>query len=473
MALSLVERFARRRRRAPDAIAVRCEGRAVTVRELDLLARRIEQELSALRLAPGSLVGLAAVNGPGFLSGLIALRRRGLVALLLDPGARCEETRRLCHRLRPAALLVARRVWADPGGDVFELRPLDAGPEPPPTSPEDAVVKLTSGSTGEPRGIATPEAALLADEEALTRSMELRDDESILGGIPYSHSYGLSSAALPVLVRDAVGVVPTPGDPLGALRALVGHQVTFLPTVPAWLRGLLRSGSPPELPASLRLVVTAGAPIEAGTAREFRQRYGHPVHVFYGASESGGISYDRSGEGGERGHLGAPVDGAEVEIEGAVASGGVGRVVVRSRAIARAYLQEADSDLAGGVFRTADLGRIEDGCLRLVGRVDSMINVKGRKVQPSEIERVLLECPGVEEAAAIGVHCGRSEGIRAVVALQPGLERPPGVEEILAFCRGRLADFKVPRSLHIVDALPRTARGKVDRPALLALAADR
>ncbi|HVS65592.1 MAG TPA: class I adenylate-forming enzyme family protein [Thermoanaerobaculia bacterium] len=473
MDTTLAERFARRRRSAPDAIAVRCEGRSATVRDLDLLARRLEFELAELRLAPGALVGLAAVNGPGFLAALLALRRLELVALLLDTSARHEETQRLCRRLRPAALVAVRRVWPEPGSRGFELRALGGGAEVPWTRPDDAVVKLTSGSTGEPRGIATPEVALLADEDALARSMELLEDERILGGIPWSHSYGLSSAALPVLARDAVAVVPAPGDPLGALRALRGHGVTFLPTVPAWLRGLLRSETRPELPQSLRLVVTAGAPLEPATARAFRERYGLPVHVFYGASECGGIAYDRSGAAGEQGHLGSPVEGVEIEIEGAAGAGSIGRVVVRSRSVARSYVPEGDAALSGGVFRTADLGRIHGGCLRLVGRVDSVINVKGRKVQPSEIEDVLLQCPGVEEAVAVGFQNGRSEGIRAVVTLNPGLERSPGVEEILAFCRGRLADFKVPRSLHIVDALPRTTRGKLDRPALLELAAGR
>jgi long-chain acyl-CoA synthetase len=473
MITSLVERFARRLRTHPDAAAVRCEERCATVRDLDALARRLQDALAGLSLEPGRLVGLAALNGPFFLAGLIALRRLELVALLLDPAARTGETQRLCRRLGPAALLVARRAWPEPGDPGFELGVLEAAGEPSPTRPDDAVVKLTSGSTGEPRGIVTPEAALLADEEALAGTMGLRDDERILGGIPWGHSYGLSSAALPILVRDAVGIVPAAGDPLGAVRALSRHDVSFLPTVPAWLRGLVRGEAPPALPASLRLVVTAGAPLPPAAARAFRQRCELPVHVFYGASECGGITFDRSGEGGEDGHLGTPVDGVRLDIEGAANPGETGRIVVLSPAVARRYLPDADDTLGRGRFRTADLGRLDAGRLRLVGRLDSVINVKGRKVQPSEIEGVLLRCPGVEEAVALGAAHGGTEGIRAVVALRPGLERPPGPEDILAFCRDHLADFKVPRSLRIVEALPRTTRGKLDRPALLELAASR
>ncbi|HVS15061.1 MAG TPA: AMP-binding protein [Thermoanaerobaculia bacterium] len=477
MDTSLVERFARRLRRTPSAPAVLAAGAAASVSSVDAVARRLERALAELALPPGSLVGLAAPNGPVFLGAILALRRRELAVLLLDPGARPGERERLHARLGPRAILESSRAWPGESDGWFRLREL-ATPQPASglTAPTDAVVKLTSGSTGEPRGIATPETALLADEEALARTMGVRDGERILGGIPWSHSYGLVSVALPVLVRDAVAVVPDPGDPLGALRALLRHEVTFVPTVPAWLRGLLRSGSAPDLPASLRLVVSAGAPLDAETAATFRRRHGRPVHVFYGASECGGITYDRTGEAGEHGHLGTPVEGVALEIEalaGERASEGLpGRVLVRSPAVARTYLPESDPDLGGGAFRTADIGWLDGERLRLTGRLDSLINVKGKKVQPSEVEGVLLQFPGVDEAVVLGPAHGAA-GIRAVVALRPGLERPPRVDEILTFCRQRLADFKVPRSLRIVDSLPRTERGKLDRPAVLELATER
>jgi long-chain acyl-CoA synthetase len=476
MVTSLVERFARRLRDTPDAPAVLGSGEVAAVSDVDAIARRLEGALAELALPPGGLVGLSAPNGPIFLGALLALRRRELVALLLDRGARPEESERLHRRLEPAAILEATRAWPDRTERWFRLRELATAPSGRHTEAGDAVVKLTSGSTGEPRGIATPEAALLADEDALARTMGTRDDERILGGIPYSHSYGLVSAALPVLLRDAVAVVPDAGDPLGALRALLRHEVTFLPTVPAWLRGLLRSPAAPDLPASLRLVVSAGAPLDGETAAAFQRRYGRPIHVFYGASECGGITYDRSGEAGEQGHLGTPVEGVTLEIEAGAANGmgsaERGRIVVRSPAVARTYLPVGDRDLGAGQFRTADVGWLDDGRLRLTGRVDSVINVKGKKVQPSEIESVLLQFPGVDEAVALAPING-STGIRAVVALRPDLEPPPRVDEILAFCRQRLADFKVPRSVRIVEALPRTPRGKLDRPALLELAAGR
>ena len=133
----------------------------------------------------------------------------------------------------------------------------------------------------------------------------------MLAAVPMSFSYGVGNLLVPALARGRQLVLPGAG-PLGLLSAMRAAQPTVLPAVPALLRALC-SGSAP-LPDSLRLVLSAGAVLQRDVARTFRERFGLPVHTFYGSTESGGISYDRTGEAAERGTVGRPVDGVDVTV---------------------------------------------------------------------------------------------------------------------------------------------------------------
>jgi long-chain acyl-CoA synthetase len=235
----------------------------------------------------------------------------------------------------------------------------------------------------------------------------------------------------------------------------------------------VRLSDPPPCPDSLRLVITAGAPLAAATSVRFRERFGVPVHVFYGSSECGGICYDREGGGAERGTVGSPVEGVRITLEPVAGKGETpgccaGVVTVESPAVSRGYLPEPDERLGGGRFRAGDVASWRDGELVLRGRLDDVVNIKGKKVDPREVEGVLAQLTGVDEAAVLGVSCaGRSgELLRAVVACRPG---GLTAEDVVAWCRSHLSSHKVPRSVILVAALPRTARGKLDRSALVAL----
>jgi len=448
-------------RRGPLASLVVSPERRATVEDVAALSRAAGCRLAHLPLAPGTIVGLAAANGPGFLASLLALRRAGLTVLLLDAQTPEPEVRRILAALGAPALL---RCPGWPSGPAdWRLEDLAEGTTAAeaPIFP-DGVIKLTSGSTGAPRGIVTPIDALLADDAALTVTMGLSAADRLLATIPLSHSYGLASLAIPALVRGAVLIVPEEKSVYDPLVTAERTGATFFPTVPAYLDALVRMGGPPPWPASLRLVITAGAPLSAATSCRFREVFGLPVHVFYGSSECGGICYDREGGAAERGTVGAPVAGVRVTLEDGV-------VTVESPAVAVGYFPDPDERLAGGRFRAGDLAAWRDGELALQGRVDNLVNVKGKKVNPREVEAVLAGLPGLEEAAVLGMAVpGRGELLRAVVACRPGRLT---AQEVIAWCRERLSPHKVPRSVLLVDALPRNPRGKLDRAALLALSA--
>ncbi len=447
----------------PDATLLWSPEAAVRASELDAFARRIEARLASSDIGDAALIALQAPNGPIFAAALLALRRCDRAVALLDERTPGDERRRALAAFGAGAVVRGGRGWdLDPAEVVIEPTGHPAVPLPAGT----AFVKLTSGSTGSPRGIAVSADALVADDAGLARTMGLVADERILAAVPVSHSYGLSSVLLPTLVRGSMMVVPSDDRPFAAIDAARAADVTFLPTVPAYLEALMRMTDPPPLPPSLRLAVTAGAPLKPETAAIFRARYGRSVHVFYGASEVGGICFDREGGAGERGTLGTPVDGVTVELEPVEGvADDAGLVVVRSPAAALGYLPEPDRTLADGCFRTADLATLRDGELALVGRVDDVINVKGKKVDPREVERVLLAFDGVRDAVVVG-RTRSSEAHPAVFAVVAVAGTAVGADGILTWCRGRLAPHKVPRGVVVVSDIPRTARGKLDRNAI-------
>jgi len=460
-------------RRDPLAPLVVSPERRATAGDVAALARAAG---SVVGLAagcpppPGSAVGLAAGNGPGFLASLLALLRAGFAAILMDSLTPEAENLRILQALGAPALLRCRTGWPSSPED-WSWTETPPGGVLPLLLPGTAVVKLTSGSTGTPRGIATSAEALLADDAALTATMGIRPDDRLLATIPLSHSYGLSSLALPALLRGAVLATPEEGNAYDPFATAWRTGATVFPTVPAYLDALVRVGDPPERPPSLRLVLIAGAPLSAATSRRFHDTFGLPIHVFYGASECGGICYDREGGAAERGTVGSPVEGVRVTLAPVPGGNpGEGQVTVSSPAVACGYLPDGDASLADGTFTAGDLAAWEGGELALRGRLDGLVNIKGKKVNPREVEAILGQLAGVDEAVVLGVsRPGRPDQIlRAVVACRPGRL---SAGDVTAWCRERLAAHKVPRSVILVPEIPRTSRGKLDHPALAALRA--
>ena len=461
----LAEAFLRLAEDEPSAPLVVSSSRSTSRGDVAALA---QAAVAALEPVGGAgLVGLSAPNGPAFLAGVLALRQRGHGVLLLDPLAPLAERRRSCAALGAPAMLSCTQGWPIDSAEWVAAAIPDA-PSAADGLRDVGFVKLTSGSTGAPRGVAATEAAVVADDEALARTMGLRADDRILGAIPMSHSYGFSSVALPALRRGSIVVVPDEEGPLAPLRAATYAAATVFPSAPAYLQALLKLSQPPSWPKTVRLVISASAPLPPDVAAQFHARFGLPVHVFYGASECGGICYDREGTAAARGTVGEPVEGVTVRIEPLDGDADEGLVTVESPAVALGYLPAGDDRLGRGRFVTSDLGVFEGGALRLRGRVDGLINVKGKKVNPTEIESVLQRMPGVAEVVAFGVPSAdkASDTVRAVIACPSG---GLGYDEVMAWCRAHLPEHKVPRSVVLVSAIPRTARGKVSREELLAL----
>jgi acyl-coenzyme A synthetase/AMP-(fatty) acid ligase len=461
----LVAAFASGVKRHPERPVVVAAWRPpLSASALAALAAAVHDRL-APAIPPGALVGVATSGGASFLASVLALRRAGASVLLLEPGGPALAHRGTAAALGARAVVECESAWPE-GSEAFRLEPITPAPDALLMPRETAFVKTTSGSTGRPRGIAVSSEALLADEAALAASMGIGSRDRIVAAVPLSHSFGFTSVALHALVRGATLLMPE-GGPLGPVLAAEKGEATVFPTVPAYLGALLKMSQPPHWPESVRLVVAAGAPLLPEIALRFREYSGRGVHAFYGASECGGICFDREGRAAERGTVGTPVEGVQVSLEALADDAEERLAVVASRAVAAAYLPEPDAGrLGSGRFRTSDIACWQGGELKLLRRMDALINVKGKKVDPAEIESALAALSGVEEVVALGVTNPATGGhtLRVVIACRPGMLTQ---EDVLRFCRSRLADHKVPRSIRLVSQIPRTDRGKIDRGALV------
>ncbi|REJ84383.1 MAG: long-chain fatty acid--CoA ligase [Acidobacteria bacterium] len=460
------------RRDAQRIVVVHGEGELrATVGDVDRLARDAARRLSSL--PAGGVVLLEGDAGPGFLAALLACWRGGLTPALAPASG--QETTRAALGQALGCCGVARLIGDWPADEwLVCTRANTSGttmPAPPGGAP--GVLKLTSGSSGAPRAVHTTAEQLAADDRALTATMGLDEGDRILAAIPLNHSYGLASVALPPLVRGAAIVQPSRGNPFAPAQAACRHQVTFLPTTPAYLAALVAARRPPPVPSSLRLVISAGAPLTAATAEAFRATYGLAVHTFYGSSETGGITFDRRGGAAERGTVGEPVEGVEVSLQPLSAGDrrdpGQGTVVVRSPAVASGYFPTVDERLGDGRFVTGDLGRFSDDGrgveLALLGRTDRVLNLRGRKLDPRELESIVESLSGVREAAALQIRGedGAPGALRLVVAGDADL---PDAARLRDFLHRRLPPHERPRSVVFVTELPRNERGKIDFAAM-------
>lgn len=461
----ILDRFLRLAATRADAPLFVAKDRQARVEDVHRLSLRVAERVRRAAIEDSALVGLAAGNGPAFAAGYLGLRLSGCRVLLLDSRTPTEERGRIHRSLGTSAELLAPSGWPD-SSDEIELSLSETSPPPPELRADISTVRLTSGSSGLPRGIAHTSEALLADDSALRATMSL-SVEKVLASVPLSHAYGFASIFLPAITDGWAIATPHGIGPFAAIEATTLGEVSFLPTVPAYLQALLKMDDPPPLPKSVRLVITAGAPLKPETAELFYQTYGQHVHVFYGASEVGGITYDRIGSAGTRGTLGSPVEGVAVHLDPVPgADNNTGVVVVESPAAAIARFPEPDPALGDGCFRTSDLGRFENGELVLLGRIDSMLNIRGKKVNPREIEEALETMRAIDEVIVAGITIKDDTTVAALIAAGP---ESPTVNEIHRWCRGRLASYKIPRLMRFVEAIPRTPRGKVDRQAVLRL----
>ncbi len=441
----------------PRALALRSEEEDLTLAFAELGERVAawESSLHGAGAGPEGLVALAAGNAAAFPELFYALRGVGAPVLSLDAqmGAGGREA---CRRMG-AGLLLHRD--ASLGGDPLPGAPdprvrltrlTDAAPPPAGT----ALVKLTSGSTLNPRGACFTEEALLEGIDHIARGMGIGPADRVLVAIPLSHSYGFDNGVLSLASSGTGLVLQQDVLPAALLRAMRAWEVTFFPAVPALVAALSRAPWPPGL--ALRRVISASAPLPREAAREFVRASGIPVQEFLGATECGGISFEtRPADPAAEGCVGFPLPGVRVEFDPE------GALRVHSAANRFALLPAAEA--APGVETGDRACWTPEGRLKLLGRAAQLANVAGFKVDLAAIDAFLRGLPGVDDAATLALEDPR-RGDRLVACVETRVHTP---RALLELCRGRLSPREVPGEIRVVERLPRTDRGKLDRAALM------
>src|SRR5207244_4075784 len=336
--------------------------------------------------------------------------------------------------------------------------------------PAPALVLYTSGSTGRPKGAVLSHAALtFANESWAGPVMELTPGDVVLATLPLSHSFGLNGALLAPLLAGASVVLVERFAPEVVLEAIGRYGVTVFPGVATMFRRLLESPTLAGADLSrMRLAVSGAAPCPWELAQEWRARTGIRIVRGYGMTELfRPISYQAADTTESPDAIGRAVPGVEIRIVDdagrSVTDGETGELLIKSPSAMECYVnapEETREVLADGWFHTGDLARVStDGLVTIVGRKRERILRGGYSVFPSEVEAVLLTHPAVAEAAVVGVPHGElGEDVAAFVTLRAGAQAAP--EELIAHCQDRLAPFKYPRRLTVLDALPQAATGQ-------------
>jgi long-chain acyl-CoA synthetase len=432
---------------APNATALvdASTGNVTTRAELLARANELAAQLAAAGMREGDAVAIQLPNSVEFVAAFLAALKLRLVAVPIDRDA---------PEIEVASILghFAIKGFIYRGG--VSVRAIDARPN----VPADArLIKLTSGSTGQPKGIVTSEANLIADATNICTTMGIAADDLNLGAIPFSHSYGFSNLITPLLLQGTPIVVSNDYLPQSLIELANRWRCTVAPLIPMVFEHLATVAHGTF--ETVRTFISAGAPLAASTSRRFRERFGNDIHSFYGCSECGGIAYDRAGAAVERGTVGAPLHGVGLLLDYA-------RVTVRSESVALGYLFDANTFEPFGDFRTDDLVELRDGEVALTGRASDLINTAGKKVNPREVEAVILQLDGVREAKVYGEAAGaRGEVVAVAIVATPNITR----EQVREFCRARLSLHKVPRIVKLIEQMPVDERGKIKRAALATL----
>ncbi|MFI9170782.1 class I adenylate-forming enzyme family protein [Streptomyces lincolnensis] len=409
-------------------------------------------------IGPGSTVGLRTPPSFTQVEVLLALWRLGAQVLLFDFRLKPAEVEALCATCRPRFLVGAgTNVRA-----AFGFRPeyevaTEVRRTGRPAATGHRLVQFSSGSTGRPKVIGRTARSLAAEVErfAAVPGMPGEGDRVLLLSST-AHSFGLIGGLLHALATGVSIVFAPRVTARDILRTAVEHRVTALFGVPMHYELLASAVDPPALP-DLRLAVSGGELMPPEVAARFTERYGVPVGESYGTTESGVVAMDVSGA-----------------LRPSVGRAAPGVVLRAHRGELDVALEESPylfdsggSQYADGWLHTRDRATVDaDGAVRLHGRADSLVVIGGLKVDLTEVEHVLRLHPAVEQAVL--VHDGVTE---AYVALAAGVERP-SAEELLRWCRERLADYKLPRVIRLLTALPRTSNGKLLRQAAALQAAQ-
>ena len=464
-------------------------GTTVTYGDLDAEVDRVARGLVQLGIAPGDRVALAMGNVVHFPFAYFGILRAGAVVVPLNAMLTGSEIARVVDHSESKVVLTGGVVGdtvkaAIKNAEVVTIEDWDrlgplggSAPEIEVADDDLAVLAYTSGTTGEPKAAMLSHGNLLAnlDQQMQVPDAQVTEDDVLFLALPLFHIFGLNVTLGLLVMNGATGILIERFEPVATLGWIQEHKVTILfgapPMYSSWCA---TPGADQYDLSSVRLAISGAAPLPTDVLREFRDLFGVQIYEGYGLTETAPtLTSNRMTDQPRPGSIGMPLPNVQLRLvneEGHdVELGDPGEIVVRGPNVFQGYWRNEEATkavLRDGWFHTGDIAvQDEEGYLYIVDRKRDLVIVSGFNVFPSEVEAALMTLPEVAEAAVVGSpHPYTGETVKAFVVLEPGKQATE--DALIAGVQERLARFKCPTSIEIVDELPHLLTGKVLRRAL-------
>ncbi|HYH80786.1 MAG TPA: long-chain fatty acid--CoA ligase [Longimicrobium sp.] len=490
--MNVAQNLERSARLFPRAPAIEFEGATVAYEELEAQVSRAAHGLRALGVGAGDRVGLFLPNLPAFAVAYLAAQKLGAVAVSINALLKTEELRFVLDDCGAAVVFTTAALLPELAPLRGELPPLREvivceGDAPDERTLADlcagrpdafraremerddpAAILYTSGTTGKQKGAVLSHGNVVSNYHSTCHYVGSRPGDRHALFLPLFHCFGQDFILDSALSSGGTVVLFRRFDPDATPALLRERRVTHLYAVPTIYIYLLNAGlTPADLP-DVRYCFSAAATMPVEVARRWQQTFDLPVYEGYGLTETAPFAAYNHEYAHRPGSIGTPIENVEMRVVGPddrpVADGEWGEICIRGPNVMLGYFNRPDDSaeaLRGGWFHSGDVGyRDEDGFFYLVDRVKDMINCAGFKVWPREVEEVLYAHPAVKECAVVGLPDEvKGESVAAFVVLQAGASA--GADEVEAFCRERMAAYKVPRRIEFVDAVPKSPTGKI------------
>ncbi|GAA0671738.1 hypothetical protein GCM10010193_25010 [Kitasatospora atroaurantiaca] len=507
----------------PDSTAIAYFDGRLSYREVDRLSDGIAAHLKSQGFGRGDRLAIVLQNIPQFVLALLGAWKAGGAVVPVNPMYRERELAHVLADSGAVALVCSERSWRQtvsavvPGSgvrtvlttceldlqtrddervlgrvercrdeavpDLLEVARSTTDPveDPGLTGDDLALISYTSGTSGVPKGATNTQANLAVNAAGLGGGTALPAHGTIFALAPLFHITGMVCQVVTAMDLGGTLALAYRFEPGVVLDALLEHRPAYMvgPST-AYMALSARPDVTRDHFASFALLYSGGAPLPPAVVEGFRERFGHYIRNGYGLTETsaGCVVVPSTLEApidpatGTM-SIGVPIPGATVwilgEDGGELPFGEAGEIAVQGPMVVPGYWnrpEETDAALPGGRLLTGDIGFMDaDGWVYVVDRKKDMINASGFKVWPREVEDVLYTHPAVREAAVVGVpDTYRGETVKAYVSLRPGTDPDP--QELLAYCKERMAAYKYPREIEVLDELPKTVSGKILRREL-------
>lgn len=474
----------------PDKPAILFEGRTYTYRELDETANRLANGLRALGVRRGDRVSLYLPNIPAFPLAYLATLRVGAVAVSINSLFKTDEVRYIVNDSGSVVLFTTADLYPQldrAGMPSLKAVIISEGRVDGETQMDDLVSRgasqfqaedmgrddmaallYTSGTTGHPKGVILTHANVISNIYSTNHHAGMRPDDRLLLFLPLFHCFGQNFIMNSAFNAGATLVLQRRFEMERTLDSIQRDRATMFFGVPTIYIYLLNNPGHAFDLSSVRYWFSAAAAMPYEIAQQWHYQVGLPIYEGYGLTESSPFASYNHDFRYKPGTVGTPIENVEMKIfdedDQEVPIGALGEIVIRGPNVMQGYFgkeKDTAAALRNGWLHSGDIGFMDDeGYFHIVDRVKDMINAAGFKVYPVEVENVLYQHPAIQEAAVYGVPDPvKGEAVEAAIVLRPGTQATP--EEIIEFCRSRIAVFKAPRAVRLVPQLPKSATGKI------------